>query len=162
MADFPRCLQGLKGIQCFLKRCRAPPVQQIKINMIGAETLKAAFAGPDHIVIMGMARQYFGNNENLRAFHIAGIAQRRADDVFSAAVGIHLGGIDQADAPVNGMADGGNFAVKPGCTFSHLPCAKTKVGHGFTARQFYRAHETVLTRSLFVTIGGGVRESMYS
>ena len=114
---------------------RIPRVDLIEIDMIGLETVQRIFAGPQNVFVSRIGMLAFGgditghNGELVPqsvAFH------QDTQLLFSVAVAIRIGGIEEVDAMINSGVHRllpwlqSDFAPKGG---TQLPAAKTDAGN---------------------------------
>ena len=92
----PSALQLLEGGDGISKRMRPSPVEKIAIEAVGPEPLERPLAGGDRPIPRSVVRQDLGDEENL----IAPPGDRRADQCFSVARTVHLGGVDMRHAEI--------------------------------------------------------------
>ena len=96
MADLAGSLEGLESLDRFGQRHAAAPMQQVKIDTVGAEPLQAGLAGSNGALARGIRRQHLGDQEDF----IATAGDRFAHHLFGTARSIHFRRVDQAQAEI--------------------------------------------------------------
>jgi hypothetical protein len=92
-------------------------VQQVQIEVIGAQAAEAVLAGVDGALAAGVAGQHLADEEDLVAAAGQGLAEQGLD----AAVAVELGGVDVGGACIEGGPHGGDGLGAGG--FFELPGA---------------------------------------
>ena len=106
-SDLAGGFEFLEGRDRIDERRLAAPVQQIAIEVVGAETLQRTLARLDGAPLRSIAWQHLGNQEHFVAPALDGIGH----DQFG--VVIHLGGVDMGHAEVEAVTQrcGGGGAI---------------------------------------------------
>ncbi len=123
--------QRLEGADGLLDRHRARPMQQIEIEAIGLEPFQAALAGRQHALARGVVRIDLADKENL----VAPAGQRLRQHLLGTALAIHLGGVNEPDAEVQGELYGGHLARTLRLALAHPPRADAQHRHLVSALQ---------------------------
>ncbi len=88
--DLPFPLQTGEGRHGLGQRIAATPVQQVAIQVIGAQVLKTLFAGQHRTALGGIARKHLGDQKDLGTSSL----DRLADHLLRGARTVHFGRID--------------------------------------------------------------------
>jgi len=110
-------------------------VQQVQVDVLGAQALKAAFAGQGNTLATGIVRVDLADQEHLVALPGNGLA----DHFLGTTVAIHLGGVDQDHAPVNTGLQGTYFLGALVAVLAHAPGALADDRNGHSG-QIERSH----------------------
>ena len=116
----------------------AGPVQEIKVEPVGAEALKARLAGFDGAGPARILRQHLADEEDL----IAPRRNRVADDLFGPAIAVHLGGVDEGDAEIETEVQRGELGGRLAPALAHPPGAETQDRHRAAVRKAECAHRS--------------------
>ena len=119
-------------------------MQQIEIDMAGAESLQAGFAGLDGAVAAGVGRQHLGDDEDLVAPALDG----RAGDLLGTAIGVHLRGVDQRHAAIDAGLNCPDFVGGMGAVLAHVAKCRGRA----PARNGHRGKLTVWIGSLMAPL----------
>ncbi|CAI8795829.1 hypothetical protein EMIT0196P_20331 [Pseudomonas chlororaphis] len=138
-ADLAVFAQALEGFHRFFKRVLATPVQQVQIDIVGPQAPQAAVAGLGNAFAAGVVRVHLADQEH----PVALAGDGGANHFLRAALGIHLGGIDQTQAPFDTGLQCGNLGVALVALLAHAPgtLANHRDGH---ARQIECSHGNLL------------------
>ena len=90
MADLALVDQVGEGVDGLLERGGAPPVQEVEIEAIGAESAEAGLAGTDCVPAAGIRGVDLADEEDLVSPPLDGFP----NELLSGTVGIQLGGVD--------------------------------------------------------------------
>src|SRR5207302_6106300 len=85
--------QNVKRIYCLFQWHAATPVQQVKVQSIGPQTLQAPLAGDDRAMASGMLGKDFADQE----YFVATAGDGRSDELLRSAIRIHLRRVDQRE-----------------------------------------------------------------
>jgi len=118
-ADLALVLQLLEGRDGLGQGRAATPVQQIEVDMIGAQPLQAARAGRRHAGARGVVRIHLADHEG----PVALAGDRLRHHLLGAAVAVHLGGVDQRHAQVEAEAQRGGLVLGAALALTHPPGA---------------------------------------
>ena len=149
MADLACGAQVLERAHRFGERHPAPPVQQVKIDAVGAQPPEASLAGLRHAGARGVGRQHLAHQEHL----IAPPGDRIGHDLLGAAIAIHLGRIDQRHAKVEPQLQRICLLDPAARVLAHAPCSLSENRQRFPARQRRGFHGHAILRCRF---GGSV------
>jgi len=114
--------QGLERADRLVQRRGIPPMQQVKVEAVGGEPLQAALAGRDGARAAGVRRQHLADDEHL----VAAASHRLGDDLFGAAVAIHLRGVDQRYAKLDAEPQRRHLVLAQPYIFAHPPGAEAE------------------------------------
>jgi hypothetical protein len=106
-------------------------MQEIEVDAVGAQPLEASLASGDGAGARGVLGQHFGDEENLLAAPLDGLGH----DLLGAAIGVHLGGIDERHAEIEAKAKRCDLLVALARALAHGPGALPKLWHGFAGRE---------------------------
>src|SRR3954471_18787784 len=101
-------------------------MQEIEVQIIGAEPLQTRGAGSERLLSSRMTRQHLTHEKNV----LATLCDRLADELLGRAVAVHLRCIDDGHAEVETETNRGDLVVAPARALTHAPGAQTKRGHG--------------------------------
>jgi hypothetical protein len=116
--------QALERLHRAGERMATGPVQQVQLDALAPQPLQAALAGGDRPGGRRVRRQHLRDHERT----IAQSGDRLADDRLGAAVGVHLGGVDQRRAELDRATDRGDLGAPRRRAFAHLPRADAECG----------------------------------
>ena len=106
-------------------------MQQIQVEPVRCEALETALAGGDRAFRAGVVRIDLADEKNAIALSGDGFAHQ----LFSAAVTVHLGGVDNVHAKLDTQAQRCHFGIVVASALAHSPRAESKrrnanaVGH---------------------------------
>ena len=123
--DLAAGAQRFERIDGLGKRNAAAPMQQIEIDVIGAQSTQAALAGRNRRFSAGVVRIHLGYYSDL----IAPAGDCTRDDFLGAAVAVHLGGVDERHAEVEAERERRNFVRRALAPLAHPPRPLPQCGH---------------------------------
>ena len=109
--------QFLEGGNGFGERVPAAPVEEIEIEVVGAEALQAALAGGNGASAAGVGREHLADDLDFAAAAL----DRLGDDQLG--IAIHLGGIEQCHPQIDAALQGGNLVGVFAPVLAHAPGA---------------------------------------
>src|SRR5581483_6028854 len=118
----------------------AAPMQQIKVDAIGAQALEAALAGSHGTFARGIVRIDFGNQKR----PIALTGERLADQRLRQSLAVHLGGIDKSHAQVEAEPDRCDLLDTTRPVFAVAPSAQSQCRNGFAGSKSDLFHPPLL------------------
>ena len=92
-------------------------MEQVEIDAVGLQALQAALAGGDHPGAAGIVGIDLAYDEDLAPAALDGFG----DDLLGPALGIHLGGVDEAHAEIEAEAQRRHLVLVAGPALAHLP-----------------------------------------
>jgi hypothetical protein len=106
-ADRAVLRQLLEGGDGVVERMRAGPVEQVEIDLIGAEAAQAPFAGDDGAAPGGVLGEHLADQEDL----VAPAGDGLADQLLDRARAVHLRGVEERHPGVEAGAEGAHCLV---------------------------------------------------
>ncbi|MDT4852182.1 hypothetical protein FQZ97_864050 [compost metagenome] len=122
----------------------AAPMQQIKVEVVGAQALEAALAGQSGARAAGVPGIDLADQEHLLPKPGDGLAHY----LLGAAFGVHLGGVDQFQAQFQALAQGRDFALALAAALAHVPGALANGRHLGAVGEGNAVHGSVLGKSV--------------
>ena len=147
VADFAFLFQRLERRDRLGQGIRAAPVQQIEIDPIGVQPFQTARAGRRNSGAGGIARIHLTDNEN----PVPPPLHHLGHHLFGAALGVHLGGVDQRHAEIETQTQRSHLARRLGLALAHVPGAQTQGGDGLAGGQRDGAHQDAACSATRIT-----------
>jgi hypothetical protein len=107
-----------------------PPVQEIEIHVVGAQTLERALAGFERAPAGGIRGQDLGGDEDA----IALSSDRVGHDLLGSAVGVHLRRVEVGQAQVDAELERGDLVLADPSVLAHVPGALADDADGDTGQ----------------------------
>src|SRR3954468_16648560 len=101
-------------------------MQEIEVQIIGAEPLQTRGAGSERQVSSRVTRQHLTHEK----YVLATLCDRLADELLGRAVAIHLRCIDEGHAEIETKTNRGDLVVALARALTHAPGAQAKRGQG--------------------------------
>ncbi len=130
-----------EAVDRLAERHVAPPVQEVEVEAVRREASQAALARLAHPFARPVLRIELAHQEDL----FAAARDRLADDPFGAAVGVHLGGVDERHAEIEPGPERGDLTPPVRAVLAHAVGALAEDRHGLAAgkpRRGHRLHPT--------------------
>ena len=122
VADLLRAEQRVETRERLLERNVAAPVQEIQVDAIGSEPRETPLARRGHAPSCRVLRIELGHDKDV----VTPAGDRFADDPLRAAIGVHLGRVDQRHAEIDAEPERGNFGLPRASVLAHAPRALTE------------------------------------
>ena len=106
-------------------RIRSLPVEEIEVDIVGAEAPQASLGSRHRSLAGRVLRQHLRDNEHSVTASLDGFG----DDFLGAAIGVHLRGVHHVHAEVETQAEGRNLLLPPRSILPHGPGAEAERGH---------------------------------
>lgn len=116
-ADLALRFQRLEGLHRLGEGMATAPVQQVELDMVGAEALEAGFTGGDRAGAAGIVGQDLADKEHL----VAPSFDRFTDDFLGTAIGIHFRRVDDGHAEIEAGAQACGLLGHRRLAFAHMP-----------------------------------------
>ena len=97
----------------------APPVQEVEVDVIGAEALERALAGGECALVGRVRGKDLGGDEDAVALARHGFG----DDLLGLAVGVHLGRVDVGQAELDAEPERRDLVLLEAPVLTHVPGA---------------------------------------
>src|SRR5690348_13594071 len=136
MADLAGASEVGEAGHRLMQRYAATPMQEIKVNAVGAEPLQAALARGRDAGSRRIRRQNLADDENPVALAGDGLT----DQFLGAAVTVHFGGIDERHAEIDAALEGGDGLRLVPAALAHHPRAEAERGNPLAAGQRHASH----------------------
>jgi hypothetical protein len=123
--------QAVEGVDGLLERGGAPPVQEVEIEAIGAQSTQAGLAGSDRVLAGRIRWVDLADEEDLVPPSLDGFP----NELLSGAISIQLGGVDEGHAEVDAEPQGGDLVRAASPPLGHAPRPQTEHGDALARRE---------------------------